>query len=754
MKKFAVVILFLFTLFFLEGCTDVSLSQNDIANLNNKVADIETLCDDINNNIHAIQTILSSYQNGNSITSISPLMFNGKEIGYTIFFVSGDTISIYHGNDGLDGKDGHSPSVGVAIDPQDDIWYWTVDGEWLLDANGQKVKAVGTNGANGSNGEDGKTPRLRIDDGYWYVSVDEGESWTKLEKATGDKGESGDAFFKSVLEDDKNVYFTLGNDTVITLSKAAVLEVTFEPADELALKTGVKRTISYNIISSLTPVKVEVVTSSEIRADVNPSANDGTIGTIDVIANGEINEYSRLIIIVSNDEKVIMRTVTPSDGGTLVMTSNAIVRVPASDNVVDLAFISSVGVVVDVPASAKDWLSHISTKTNNSHSAQLLARENASGEERSAQVTVRSLDDSLAIVYTIIQNAEDAYSVKMALGSYIPALESREIRIYYKSLFSVYDVSRYQVIVDGPIGKPYPRFWSFTPGPSDAGKSYDVRFSLVNDDGRIIASKSTSVKCISQPIFANKNILVLGASIYATGTISKEMCRQLAQNGGFPSGYGLSDIRFIGRLTGTIEADIHQEATGGWSWLEFANNSEISPFYNPSTKQIDFKYYSQQYCNNALIDVLCIEFGWNSLSRNISIIESVIKPFLRQFHKDYPNGVIVFGGLQPPSQKGGLGVNYGSSSEWNWLTIFRNVLDYNNEVDKICQDSEFCDYVFYWPACEMFDCETAYPTSVITSNTRTGGTEVIESNGLHPTIEGGLQLADSGVSAICYALSK
>lgn len=542
-------------LLFANGCSDLSQFQDDITALQNRVTALETLCKNLNNNIDAVQTIATAMQNGNYITSVTPVMYNGEEIGYTISFVKGDPITIYHG------EGGNIPGIGVRKDV-DDLWYWTINSEWLLDSNGQRVKASGTDGT------DGITPRLKIEDGYWFVTMDEGVSWTKLGQATGDKGADGDSFFKSVSEDDTHVYFTLANGSVLALQKA------------------------------------------------------------------------------------------------------------------------------------------------------------------------------------------QAGSIKMALGSYIPVIESREVRIYYKSLFAVYDVYRYQVMVEGKIGKPYPRFWSFTPSSSDSGKSYDVCFSLVDDDGSIITSKTTSIKCLPSPSFSDKNILVIGASIYSTGSIAREMSRQLTQTGGNPSGYGLSGINFIGRLTGSIETDIHQEATGGWSWYDFTNTSDDNPFYNPSEDRVDFKYYSQQYCNSAPIDVLCIEHGWNSLTTNVAIVESVIKPFLRQYHKDYPNGVIVLGGLQPPSQQGGLGTDYGSSSEWNWLTVMRNVMDYNNEVDKICQDAEFRSYVYYWAACEMFDCENAYPTSEIPSSLRTDETEVIETNGLHPTVEGRLQLADSGVLAICNALSQ
>ena len=43
----------------------------------------------------------------------------------------------------------------------------------------------GSNGTNGTNGTDGVTPKFKIEDGNWFVSYDEGKTWTQLGSATG-----------------------------------------------------------------------------------------------------------------------------------------------------------------------------------------------------------------------------------------------------------------------------------------------------------------------------------------------------------------------------------------------------------------------------------------------------------------------------------------------------------------------------------------------------------------------------------------
>ena len=214
---------------------------------------LEKWCAQANTNITSLQTIVNVFESNDAITSITPVMEGGVEIGYTITFSNHDPITIYHGKDGKDGQNGAygqngtSPIVGVA--QSGGVYYWTLNGEWLLDADGNKLPvsgkdgANGENGQNGSNGQNGVTPQLKIENDYWWISYDNGNTWTQLGKAKGedgengqngakgdkgdtgdkgdkgDKGDAGDSMFQSVTQDADNVYFTLTNGTVITIAK-------------------------------------------------------------------------------------------------------------------------------------------------------------------------------------------------------------------------------------------------------------------------------------------------------------------------------------------------------------------------------------------------------------------------------------------------------------------------------------------------------------------------------------------------------
>ena len=174
---------------------------------------LQRLCNETNTNLSALQTIVTALQNNDYITSVDPLTENGKVVGYTIKFAKSNPIVIYNGKDGADGVDGNTPVIGVKKDT-DGIYYWTLDGEFIV-ADGQKIKAQGTDGNNGADGSDGVTPKLEIREGYWWISYDNGTNWTQLGKATGEDGKDADSI--KITQDENNVYFELADGTVITM---------------------------------------------------------------------------------------------------------------------------------------------------------------------------------------------------------------------------------------------------------------------------------------------------------------------------------------------------------------------------------------------------------------------------------------------------------------------------------------------------------------------------------------------------------
>ena len=274
--------LFFFALMMLAfaGCYDDTALWDQIKDHEARILKLETLCNQMNTNIASIQTIVNALQDKDYVTNVAPIKENGKETGYTITFSKSGSVTIYHGQDGKDGangqdgkdgKDGYTPVIGVKQDG-DGAYCWTVDGNWLTDAAGNRIPTTGKDGADGSDGANGITPQLKIEESYWYISYDNGRSWEMLGKAVGEDGvdgadgkdgENGDSFFKSVTQDDENVYITLADGTAFILPKALHENVVVELCEVIGdsaifnvevLKTSVdlKVTVYYSLKETLT----------------------------------------------------------------------------------------------------------------------------------------------------------------------------------------------------------------------------------------------------------------------------------------------------------------------------------------------------------------------------------------------------------------------------------------------------------------------------------------------------------------------
>lgn len=214
-------ILLIFTvLATLVGCGqyDDSELKSDINDLKSRMAALEKQCKNMNENLTSLQAIVDAIQKQDGIVSVTDLP-DGQ--GYSVKFVSGKVIYLYNGKNGTDGV---TPKISVRKD-SDGIYYWTVDGDWLI-VDGKKVRAVGLDGKDGQSGNDGKdavTPQLKIVDGFWYISYDNGKYWTKLGKATGENGKDGqdgndgDVFFKSVTVEDGYAVFVMNDSEQTTL---------------------------------------------------------------------------------------------------------------------------------------------------------------------------------------------------------------------------------------------------------------------------------------------------------------------------------------------------------------------------------------------------------------------------------------------------------------------------------------------------------------------------------------------------------
>ncbi len=310
------------------GCEyDDSELTGRVNDLEGRVQTLEQLCQQMNTNISAMQAIVNALQTQDAITAVTPITEGGKVIGYTITFVKGDPITIYHGQDGkdgangkdgADGEDGYTPVIGVD-QAEDGEYYWTLDGEWLTDTEGNKIPTSGADGADGADGEDGTAgnsgmPQLKIQGGYWYVSYDGGETWERLGRATGydgqdgkdgQNGANGDAFFDDV--DDSNadyVVFELTDGTTFKVPKykAFKVEIISTSADYIQVGGNSDVNINFSVEGCNDPTVV-------VLSDLKTTVSTGLITVKAPAERDDLDDVETVTLMVSNGSTTVMASV-------------------------------------------------------------------------------------------------------------------------------------------------------------------------------------------------------------------------------------------------------------------------------------------------------------------------------------------------------------------------------------------------------------------------------------------------------------
>lgn len=374
----AIAVLFILAVSSCTGYDDSDI-RGGLSDLENRVSKLETLCSQMNSNIDALQTIVNALRQKEFVESVTPF-----SDGYTLTFSSGKTVTIYNGKDG---KDGSTPQIGVK-QHSDGNWYWTVDGGWLYDGNGKMVKAAGVDGASG---KDGVTPELKIEDGMWYISYDEGRSWKQLGKATGEDGAS--AGIISVTEEDGYVRFGMQDGTVISIAKRQPLGISFNKADVAIVSGGMSRTISYQLTGASDDAVVKTISQDGWKAKASqPSQSTGTI----TITSPDPIVESEVIVLANDGGQIALASINCMKAE--IVISNEQYDVSADGGTFSLSVQSNTDFNVSIPEKAKSWLSVVQTKSMSTSAFEISVSANKEAVIRNA--VVRIVDDSDNVMRT------------------------------------------------------------------------------------------------------------------------------------------------------------------------------------------------------------------------------------------------------------------------------------------------------------------------------------------------------------------
>lgn len=439
MKKLLHLLCLIISGIIVVSCYDDSALWDSVKDHESRISKLEAQCKELNTNITSLKTLVDAYLAADYITDVTPVMEGGEEVGYVITFAKNGKITIYHGEDGADGQDGqdgNAPKLGIKQDT-DGSYYWTLNGEWLLDDNGAKIKAVGEDGADGANGADGITPTLKIEEEYWYISYDGGQTWTNLGKAVGEDGK--DSMFSNVYEDNGYIIFTLVDGTSYripteaTAATANTLDIQFSVEQGTAivpdLTTKVKYTItgaegSTLVRTSSYDYEVAFVKSiddstgflyismwSDFEGPDDPERDEPYYDNNEITEEEAYNSMLSIIVIVTDSKGNQVIKALNFVEGFLLSVDDVYLTDPVAGSVEAKlkTNIANDSYEVIIPDKCKDWISYVPTKAElREETLTFSVTANEGDSFRSANISLINELGQTFETFTILQRSEIA----------------------------------------------------------------------------------------------------------------------------------------------------------------------------------------------------------------------------------------------------------------------------------------------------------------------------------------------------------
>ena len=295
-------------------------------------------------------------------------------------------------------EDGETPQVALTLDETDGYYYWTVNGEWLLDAEGNKVRA---------NGIDGKEPVIKM-----YKSTSYGDIWVwnvngdvlvdaegNAIPAQGPAGLDGDAFFESVelSQDGTKLIITLlpekeGEDKVVYEIPMGAFDIVFDAASAEGVTTDVKK-FSYTVsgVSAGDEVIVRVLSTNATGVKVVPES--ATTGYVELeLPSGEGYADIYALNNTTGDLKAKSLKLKGQDFSIDQEVETALHFSPVEANEVTIPLTTGVEYEIILSDNGKDWLDVTSeprTKAVSYENLILKAAANNSGAHRKTTLTIK-----------------------------------------------------------------------------------------------------------------------------------------------------------------------------------------------------------------------------------------------------------------------------------------------------------------------------------------------------------------------------
>lgn len=373
-----------------------------IDNLDSRITALEKWQSQINSQIQTLQSAIDALNKQDQITDVRKL---DNDAGWEITFSKSGTITIYNGIDGTngkngsdgkngnDGKDGTTPTIGVKLGA-DGNYYWTVNGEYLLDDSGNKISATAHI----------STPQIRINQETekFEISYNNGVTWIEI----GDAGNSSFGIFSNIVDDTSSVIFYLADGSSITIPKKVALALILN-GSAFAVSEGMPTLISYSIVGADDNTVIDGFATNGY--DFSITASSISEGIIVITPPSPLVE-GKLFLIAFNEKETSAKVLSFEKGQLMVDESS--ISVPATGGNISFKVSTNMNYSISVDYSALTWVSVVDTKSLRTEEILLNISENDSEDSRTGIVNIVDGGGMTLQEITIIQAGKSTTPVE------------------------------------------------------------------------------------------------------------------------------------------------------------------------------------------------------------------------------------------------------------------------------------------------------------------------------------------------------
>lgn len=313
----------------------------------------------------------------------------------------------------------------------------------------------------------------------------------------------------------------------------------------------------------------------------------------------------------------------------------------------------------------------------------------------------------------------------------VPAVVGHEVNVYFDNLICG-EATRYDFDVNAPIGRHRNEGWTCVPEePGD----YPLTVEVYSEEGERLDAGSTivRVKAADSGAGSHRRVMFIGDSTTGAGQYTAELLRLFSEDP--------ADLTLVG--TRGTAPNVH-EGRGGWKVKDYWEHPESPFLFDGGT--FDFARYMETHGRPGLDDV-CIHLGINDafhfqeegpmepfLLKNMTMLEAIVA----DIHKYDANIRIGMMLVIPPSRtQDSFGRSYGAIHSRRKYK--RKWFQWNRELLARFSGRSGIELI---PMHVNLDSARNMPTESARGNARNPRSEIIQSNGVHPAVEGYQQMAD------------